>query len=111
VLFKPDATRGNSCPFDAVGTIDAQGRYELFTKGKTGAPVGWYKVVVTAVDEKDASGAQRAQKKKSRPSSPPPVHPRYSQESTSGLTVEVVSSPAPDAYDIKLSSSPTAQRN
>src|SRR5690349_19138759 len=45
VLFKPDASRGNTCPFQPAGTVDADGSYSLKTRTKAGAPPGWYKVV------------------------------------------------------------------
>jgi hypothetical protein len=48
VLFKPDAAKGNASPWEPTGTVDGQGNYTLHTKGKRGAPPGWYKVVVTA---------------------------------------------------------------
>src|SRR5262249_48625915 len=50
VLFKPDAARGNASPFEPAGTVDDRGNYTLFTKGKKGAPPGWYKVLVTATE-------------------------------------------------------------
>lgn len=51
VLFKPDASRGNASPFEPAGTVDESGTYTLTTKGKKGAPPGWYKVTVTAREE------------------------------------------------------------
>ena len=36
VLFKPDAAKGNACPWEPTGTVDGQGNYTLSTKGKRG---------------------------------------------------------------------------
>src|SRR4051812_40534827 len=48
VSFRPDASQGNSSQHQPTGTIDAEGNYELFVPpAKKGAPLGWYKVVVT----------------------------------------------------------------
>jgi hypothetical protein len=61
VTFIPDKSRGNDSSFRAVGLIDKEGRYTLFTKGKPGAPPGRYKVIVSAVppgSERDASRLQ-----------------------------------------------------
>jgi hypothetical protein len=38
VLFKPDAAGGNASPFEPAGTVDGQGNYTLFTRGKKGGP-------------------------------------------------------------------------
>src|SRR5262245_15109358 len=51
LIFKPDKAKGNTSPFEPTGTVDASGNYKLTTKGKTGAPPGWYKVVITAREE------------------------------------------------------------
>src|SRR5262249_47195480 len=52
VTFYPDASKGNSSTHQPNGTIDPEGRYELFVPGgRKGAPIGWYKVVVYAVDD------------------------------------------------------------
>ena len=47
--FKPDRSKGNQTPFEPVGVVDEQGIYTVTTKGKDGAPPGWYKVLVSAV--------------------------------------------------------------
>jgi len=101
VLFKPDAAKGNTSTFEAVGEIDAEGNYTLFTKGKKGAPRGWYKVVIAAGEPGQMNAANRTAGKP-RNAPPPVISPRYAQEATSGLTVEVVADPAADAYDLQL---------
>jgi hypothetical protein len=101
VLLKPDAAKGNTSPFEPTGTVDEVGNYTVRTKGKQGAPPGWYKVVVTARDESPPehpkSGGQSH-----RPVAHSLVPARYGQEKTSGLSLEVVENPAPGAYDLKL---------
>jgi hypothetical protein len=95
VWFYPDADKGNHCSQVAVGDIDANGHYQLHTRDRDGAPVGWYKVMVVAVEQIDPH----------RPKQPRRclIHPRYSAIETSGLRVEVVAEPADGAYDLNLS--------
>jgi hypothetical protein len=79
--------------------VNDQGNYTLLTRGKRGAPPGWYKVLVTATEP-------------SRDNSPRPGHkrgggqsllpPRYGQAATTTVSIEVVESPPSGAYDIKL---------
>jgi hypothetical protein len=101
ILFKPDSSRGNSSAFEPVSTVDEEGNYALLTKGKKGAPAGWYKVLVTALAEapQHASGAKRH-----RPVARSLLPARYGQAQTTTLSIEVVADPAADAYDLKLTS-------
>jgi hypothetical protein len=99
VLFKPDASRGNTSPHEPTGTVDADGNYTLKTKGKKGAPPGWYKVVVTAHDE---SPPEHPKDPRHRPAARSLVPAKYGTEKTSDLAVEVVEGPPPGAYDLKL---------
>lgn len=97
VSFRPDPSRGNAGLHHPTGEIDASGKYELFTAGSKGAPLGWYKVLVFA-DENQPSG-QAAH----------PVMPcwlvnvKYTREESTDLFVEVVDAPSPGAYDLTLS--------
>src|SRR5262249_7571299 len=100
VLFKPDASKGNTSPFEPTGTVDADGNYTLKTKGKNGAPLGWYKVVVTAHEESPPQHPKSPQKH--RPVVKTLVPARYGQEKTSDLSIEVVENPTRGAYDLKL---------
>jgi hypothetical protein len=96
VLFKPDASKGNTSSFEPVGNLDEQGNYTLNTKGKKGAPPGWYKVIVTATGEMlPAKGNVHP-----RPKSLVPA--KYGQDKTTNLFIEVVDDPAAGAYDLKL---------
>jgi hypothetical protein len=99
ILLKPDASKGNSCPFEPTGTVDESGTYVLRTEGKTGAPPGWYKVVVTARDD---AAVAHPKGKQSRPVSSSLLPAKYGQEKTTDLVIEVVENPGPGAYDLKL---------
>jgi hypothetical protein len=94
VTFHPDTAKGNSTPHIPVGTLDAQGNYKLMTATQEGAPLGWYQITVSAQEPIDPKN----------PYAPPKhlINPKYSDLGTSGLAVEVVPSPAPRAYDLKL---------
>lgn len=91
VTFLPDKARGNNTPFSPRGELDREGRYTLSTKGKPGAPPGWYKVVLTAMPP----GAERDNARLA-------INLRYTVEKTTPLTREVVADPAPGAYDLDL---------
>jgi hypothetical protein len=99
VLLKPDASRGNSSPFEPTGTVDGSGTYTVRTEGKTGAPPGWYKVVVTARDDAPVAHSKTPNH---RPVSRSLVPAKYGQEKTTDLVIEVVENPPPGAYDLKL---------
>jgi hypothetical protein len=101
ILFKPDAGRGNTSPFEPTGTVDGAGNYKVFTKGKAGAPPGWYKVLVTATEPR---GPQEKGRLNHRPGPRSVLPARYGLATTTTVSVEVVEHPAPDAYDVKLTS-------
>lgn len=101
VLFKPDADRGNTTPYEPVGTVDSTGTYSLYTKSRRGAPPGWYKVIVTATTSESAPPAP-GKPLHQRPVPQSLVPGRYAQAKTTPLQVEVVESPAEGAYDLKL---------
>jgi hypothetical protein len=92
LVFKPDAAKGNAAKFEPSGTIGGDGAYSLFTKEKPGAPIGWYKVGIVA----QQASANDPYVMKSL------VPERYNDADTSGLEIEVVASPAPSTYDLKL---------
>ena len=107
VTFQPDTARGNTTPHQPTANIDRNGNYELFTVGKVGAPLGWYKVLVTAIEESDEEFAKRAASP-GRTRLPKSVinlsviNLKYRDLKTTDLVIEVVESPAPGAYDLKL---------
>jgi hypothetical protein len=101
VMFKPDAGQGNTSLFEAIGQIDAQGNYKLFTKGKEGTAPGCYKVIVTANQPGQAQAKNRTAT--GRPRKVSWVIPaRYANAATSGLVVEVIANSAGSAYDLHL---------
>jgi hypothetical protein len=75
-----------------VGSIDANGEYKVFTGSSEGAPLGKYKVTVTP-SMVPVAGAK---------SPPIPFDRKYSEVKSTPLTIEVVSNPAPGAYNLKL---------
>jgi hypothetical protein len=94
VSFRPDKSRGNTTVHEPYGEIDSQGNYKLFTGKKAGAPVGWYRVAVFAgepVEVGNLSGQAKWY-----------ANPKYASADTSGLAIEVVETPAPGGYDLKL---------
>jgi hypothetical protein len=94
VSFSADTSKGNKGALSSVGRLDARGQYTLRTfgvkasEGGTGAPVGWYKVTLRV-----------------GPGDPDlKVNPNYLDPNKTPLSIEVVADPAPDAYDLKLTS-------
>jgi hypothetical protein len=105
VSFIPDNAKGNTANVTPTGNLDNAGNYTLYyAQGKKGAPLGWYKVQITAT--KLGPGIQMARKQmKGAPPPPPsnlPFDVKFTNIKTSGLEVEVVESPAAGAYDLKL---------
>jgi hypothetical protein len=95
VSFRPDASKGNTTRHHPTGVINSEGRYQLYSGRQTGAPLGWYKVLVFA-DENQAQG-------KVHPVMPRyATHVKYTLETKTDLSVEVVEKPAPGAYDLSL---------
>jgi len=91
VAFHPQQKDAGYIP---AGEIDEQGKYTLNTRGKTGAPPGTYKVVVSIQvpsDPKDPYSLPKSQ-----------VDAIYTKAETTPLTVTVKESPAPGDYDLKL---------
>jgi hypothetical protein len=99
ILFKPDKSKWNTSSFEPAGTVDENGNYTLTTKGKQGAPPGWYKVVVTA---SEAPPEHPKTPQHHRPVARSLVPAKYGQDKTSDLSIEVVENPSPGAYDLKL---------
>jgi hypothetical protein len=100
VVFHPDRSRGNLSPHEPVGHVESDGSYILATAGKSGAPPGWYLVIVSAYERpKDDTRRHHFAAAKSYHLL---VNRRYGDPRTSGLKLEVVPNPAPDQYDLKL---------
>jgi len=78
----------------SAGQITSSGEYTIYTAGKEGAPLGTYKVTVTASMVPGGG--------KSMPTTP--YSNKYSTAATTPLTIEVVANPEPGKYDLKLTS-------
>jgi len=93
VTFIADASKGNKVAASLIGRLNAQGEFTLRTvavkasEGGMGAPLGWYKVTLRA-------GPNDADLK---------VNPDYLDPNKTPLSIEVIESPPPGHYDIKLS--------
>jgi hypothetical protein len=101
VAFHPDAAQGNQSMHLPTGRLNADGTYELLTGNKKGAPLGKYKIVVSALENKLEEG---------------PTMPRhiledkyYAREQTD-LTIEVIENPPPGYYDLKVTKKATKRK-
>lgn len=97
VTFYPDPSKGNTSPRQPYAEIQQDGTYQLMTLlSKPGAAPGCYKVVVAAT--RDPWPARPA-----ADWSPNWLHAaKYADLQTTDLRVEVVESPAPGRYDLRL---------
>jgi hypothetical protein len=78
------------------GPIDSSGGYTIKTGTKDGAPVGKYKVQVMP------GGSMAMVPTGDKPPPPPPYSLTFSDPQKTTLQIEVVESPKPGAYDLKL---------
>jgi hypothetical protein len=101
ITLYPDATKGNQTKRLPAGPSNAKGEYRLYTLMRSGAPAGWYKVVVFASETPKVPDAKDS--KKNQTALPKSIiNARYNQESTTPLSVEVKAAAPPGAYDLKL---------
>src|SRR5207237_5335067 len=101
VVFKPDRLKGNPSMFEALGTIDSAGHYVLSTRGRPGAPQGWYKVIVSVAEP----GQARIENKTTTgPKSKTilVIPARFADEGKSGLVKEAAAEAASERYDLDL---------
>lgn len=98
--FFPDAAKGNHRGRASIGSLKPDGSFELFTSGKPGVPLGWYKVVVWATNDPAAANPWGSDGK------PRPIKwlidSRYTSLATTPLAVEVVENPSPDQYEVRI---------
>jgi hypothetical protein len=99
VTFQPAAGLGDANQEVPVGKI-RDGKYELSTRGKKGAPLGKYKVVVVS---NNFSG-DNSPRPRGGTNEPPKsfINLKYTSAATTPLSKEVVDKPAPDAYDLQV---------
>jgi len=108
VTFVPDEGKGNKLKAAPSGMIGSDGSYSLSTDGKTGAPAGWYKVVIATSIPGMGAPAPSASSDRSKPAPLNPVaggvqiDPKYTDAMKTDLTKEVVASPSAGAYDITI---------
>jgi len=95
ISLRADASKGNTTQHVPSGTTDAEGKYELTTGVAKGAPVGWYQVVLTPPTAAPSGGELPR-------SGPPPFAAKYTDVTTTDLSLEVKAGAAPGAYDLKL---------
>jgi hypothetical protein len=90
VTFVPDKEKGNSSTEQPSALISESGTYELYTDKKSGAPAGWYKVVVVAKEKVDSSKPKEAKSL---------IDEKYGSAETTDLSIEVKSG---GKYDLSL---------
>jgi hypothetical protein len=77
----------------SAGTIDSSGVYTIYTDGRSGAPLGKYKVTVTP--SMVPTGAKEA------PTTP--FNAKYTDVAKTDAQIEVIDNAPPGKYDLKLS--------
>ena len=93
IAFWPDASKGNTGKNEASGGIKEDGTYTMQTRGKPGVPPGAYKVTISMQSQADNATPEKFELE---------VPKEYTQQKTTTLSIEVVASPAPGAYDIDV---------
>ena len=92
VTFYPMAAKGNETKHQPMGVLDSEGNYEVFVPGgRKGAPAGWYKVVVYAVDDPQPGKPNKYL-----------VQKECADVDATPLKIEVIANPEPQRYDWKL---------
>jgi len=103
ITFVPDLSKGNSTTVQPTGTLDDDGNYTLYyAQGKKGAPLGWYKIQVSAAHLGPGMQMPRPKGVPGASKVKPTINSKFANAKTSGLEVEVVETPGPGAYDVKL---------
>src|SRR5262245_15660650 len=95
VVYHPDPAKGNKSLHEPRGELGPDGRYQLVTGTQAvGAPPGWYKVTVYAGVKINPQDPYSPEKSLTRP--------KYGDQNTSGLALEVRPEAPARAYDLKL---------
>jgi len=106
ITYIPDESKGNKTKHSPSGKIGSDGSYTLTTDGKTGAPAGWYKVIVTTQTPGMGGAVTPGEPGKVaplNPSSGPKIDPKYMDMTQTPVKKEVVASgAASDAYDVTV---------
>jgi hypothetical protein len=96
-----EGQQGNVSP---SGEIRSDGTYTISTNGKPGAPLGKYKVVLAPALPTGGDPAQMKQPGAFKPMTIQSLPPKYLDQRSTPLVIEVVANPSPGAYDLKLTS-------
>jgi hypothetical protein len=108
VLFRPNASKGNSIKLEFSGMADENGDYTLcYGDGIPGASPGWYKVAVVATEQQESRGPPKNRPKRRLPGpgagfKKSLIDNKYNVADNSGIEIEVVENPGPGAYDFNL---------
>jgi len=88
---------------ESMAQVGADGSYKVTTNGKPGAPLGKYKVTVTVMQSTgDTDPAKSAAAPAPTKESPKLFNPRFENPGDTPLQIDVVASPSPGHYDLKL---------
>ncbi len=92
IALHPDPAKGNTSTAIPSASISSDGTYEVFTNGKPGAPLGWYKVTVVAEETPDSAHPEQVKSQ---------VATFCGDPATTPLALEVVAEPRAGAYDLQ----------
>ncbi|HEX4610942.1 MAG TPA: hypothetical protein VH092_22315 [Urbifossiella sp.] len=104
VTFMPDESKGNTSKLSPTGMVDPSGNYKMTANGQDGAPLGWYKVgvnpngMVAGGMPIGTGGDPNTSLAKAKAA----VNMKYQTPTSSGIRIEVTTSPAAGVYDIKV---------
>lgn len=99
VTLYSDGAKGNASKEIPVGEIK-EGRYEIFTGKRRGAPVGVYKVVVVSTNFSGGNAPAPTGGTMELPKSF--INEKYGDQKRTPLVIEVVEKAPDGAYDLKV---------
>jgi hypothetical protein len=105
VTFVPDEAKGNKSKLSPTGKITSDGTYSLTTEGRSGAPLGHYKVTVNPDTPGMGGGTTPDPNKPSVGLTNPEatkIDPSYKDPSRTPLQREVVASAPAGKYDLEV---------
>jgi hypothetical protein len=104
VTFIPDDSKGNKTKLSPTGKIGSDGSYSLTSEGRSGAPLGWYKVTVNSDTPGMGGGTAPDPNKPSLPTGQDTAKfdPSFKDAARTKLRIEVVASASAGHYDLKL---------
>ena len=93
IAFHPEE-KGSGANLPSSGSVNEQGSYTLGTGSKEGAPVGKYKVVITATVPENPKDQYSPNKSV--------IDPKYSSAGTTPLSAQVAEGAAAGTYDFTV---------